>query len=52
MSFLFHREGSIDEIKHERMEMNVQKWVRLASGIGKSLLNGEDKQMDDEVSNG
>lgn len=32
------------------MEMNVQKWVRLARGIGKSLLNEEDKQMDDEVS--
>lgn len=32
------------------MGMNVQKWVRLARGIGKSLLNGEDKQMDDEVS--
>ena len=32
------------------MEMNVQKWVRLARGIGKGLLNGEGKQMDDEVS--
>ena len=40
----------IDEIKHEKMEMNVQKWVRLARGIGKGLLNGEGKQMDDEVS--
>lgn len=28
----------------------MQKWVRLARGIGKSLLNEEDKQMDDEVS--
>jgi len=28
----------------------VQKWVRLARGIGKGLLNGEGKQMDDEVS--
>ena len=32
------------------MEMNVQKWVRLARGIGKGLLDGEGKQMDDEVS--
>ena len=32
------------------MEMNVQKWVRLARGIGKSLLNEDNKQMDDEVS--
>ena len=31
------------------MEMNVHKWVRLARGIGKGLLNGEGKQMDDEV---
>ena len=28
----------------------MQKWVRLARGIGKGLLNGEGKQMDDEVS--
>lgn len=28
----------------------MQKWVRLARGIGKSLLNEEDKQLDDEVS--
>ena len=37
-------------MEHEKMEMNVQKWVRLARGIGKGLLNGEGKQMDDEVS--
>ena len=45
VSFLFRQ-----KIKHEKMEMNVQKWVRLARGIGKGLLNGEGKQMDDEVS--
>ena len=28
----------------------MQKWVRLARGIGKGLLNGEGKQVDDEVS--
>ena len=28
----------------------MQKWVRLARGIGKSLLNEDNKQMDDEVS--
>ena len=28
----------------------MQKWVRLARGIGKSLLNEDNEQMDDEVS--
>ena len=39
----------IDEIKHEKMEMNA-KMGSFSPGIGKGLLNGEGKQMDDEVS--